>query len=503
MIAQIIAGYTQAVLFEATQAFLNEGGIIEGDQLVARPGLSTYESSSSSDKDGFFQSKSRFEESRTHSFLPSGFYFPDGQLLLNVKKVDITGTTLKGHHLVDLSEQFRAAMEIATNIHNSYQDHGRFLGFATQEIRRGRQIGAPSIFDLDIWETPNAHKGSGHTLNLEGVQGRIGTLTTEKDVSFKAAVLKQWEHRYGKSWGFSAPTLEGDISDPLVSSIQGLNAADHDADKAAASIRLANEGVKTALLVTRLAMGDPTAWVELALRYLNMDVSWTWSQSRSSFEARQDIPTDLVFNELTLDNEKTFVQGFIKAKNLTIRTKSFKTAPLVNESKLRQSQHSGSWTPGSHSVSSSSSSSSRDETIHVPSQITADHLILECDDGVISGTQIWARIVDALVKNTLTIESVLNVLNEKRNGIDISTNWDIRLEDHHHVREKIDEMASLIGVEEFYLKVGGLLLTRSALIGSPDGIEVIDAAERRHEIIQERDEKSGFVINAPIGTAME
>ena len=77
----------------------------------------------------------------------------------------------------------------------------------------------------------------------------------------------------------------------------------------------------------------------------------------------------------------------------------------------------------------------------------------------------------------LTLESVLDWFREDKEAFSVNVGPtsipDLRYATREHVTAKINEWASVVGTEQFYLKVGQQLLTRSATFGlTPDGARV-------------------------------
>ena len=72
-------------------------------------------------------------------------------------------------------------------------------------------------------------------------------------------------------------------------------------------------------------------------------------------------------------------------------------------------------------VSVVNASGSREQKTHVPAVLRADDLFIRCDDAVFSGTQIHARLLDAVVTNNVTIEDLLNEFHEEARDASFST----------------------------------------------------------------------------------
>ena len=129
-------------------------------------------------------------------------------------------------------------------------------------------------------------------------------------------------------------------------------------------------------------------------------------------------------------------------------------------------------------------------TEHAGQVLRADDLFIRCDDAVFSGTQIQARLLDAVVTNNVTIEDLLNEFREEARDASFSTSLqglfsltqgfcpitsfaDARLKSIPQIRvanrdelvREVQHLASMVGFEKFYLKVGKVLHKKSAQVG--------------------------------------
>ena len=192
------------------------------------------------------------------------------------------------------------------------------------------------------------------------------------------------------------------------------------------------------------------------------------------------------------------------------------------------------------SVSVQNGSGSSTTTVHAPMTLEADDLFIRCDDAVFRGAQIRARLLEAIVTNDLTIETLADEFRSDSHSSAISVSLaaiygmvhssesDAGLRESHlrdprlgavptmrfanerEMTRKIDELAELVGTERFYLTVGNLLRKKSALVGlAPDGVvthsenERIEAGRVLEEKVAEAHSHKRRVFNPSIGELFE
>ncbi len=168
---------------------------------------------------------------------------------------------------------------------------------------------------------------------------------------------------------------------------------------------------------------------------------------------------------------------------------------------------------------------------NLPMRLSANEIIIRCDDALFSGAQIKAALVNAVVQGTLTLESLTNLFDStgKHNAVNaglsamfsavtnvtidrsvfdhtLSAVPNIRVADDSVLSEKIDTVAQLVGTERFYLKVGELLYTNRTEIGLRPGGTVIKpedeqiiADKKQETIIHETNDEKHRVINPSFG----
>jgi hypothetical protein len=168
---------------------------------------------------------------------------------------------------------------------------------------------------------------------------------------------------------------------------------------------------------------------------------------------------------------------------------------------------------------------------HRPAVMSADKLFIRIGNGILRGSVIRAKMLEMMVSGNLTIESLEDTFISDMTSKDVAIGigalfgeinktrlpfgtMDSRLGavsaisfvEEDVVHEKIEHLASIIGYEKFYLKVGNLLHTKSADIGlRSEGLivrsksEQIEAGKRLDEEVQLENKEKRRVINPTLG----
>jgi hypothetical protein len=141
------------------------------------------------------------------------------------------------------------------------------------------------------------------------------------------------------------------------------------------------------------------------------------------------------------------------------------------------------------------------QLLHIPTHIKADKFILNVDNAILTDSQIKARLVHAIIKENLIVESLQNEFSCTSKGSSFSMNFgflcgfnglaDLVLNvakssafgitDVEKIDRSINNFAYMVGEESFYLKVGKTLLTKSAFFGGAS--QHVEAKEIRQETI--------------------
>lgn len=166
------------------------------------------------------------------------------------------------------------------------------------------------------------------------------------------------------------------------------------------------------------------------------------------------------------------------------------------------------------------------QTVHKPTILQAEHrLDIEAENGQLTQAQIKAGIIHAIFTNDLALKTLANERwTRKRSGSmsfglcgladfksladtlqNTVTSANISNIDASSFEKIIDDFASMVGEDEFYLKVGGILRTESAFVGHKThdpAHEHIEAKERRDIKIEERHESYNHSFDLSVGDLM-
>ena len=272
-----------------------------------------------------------------------------------------------------------------------------------------------------------------------------------------------------------------------------------------------------------------------------------------SFDMRQKQTkthgTTMVSPYMKFHNKKySSFRGTYKGKEIDIKTGTFVTfdLPQTMESEMEMHQSGISMdlltfaamliAPGTAgvmqavmeaAVASSSISVSFEENKsrivqHNPTIIQADKINIEADNGYLTQAQIKAGIVHAVFTNDLVLKTLANEKWQTREGggmsfglgalvgfetlaetlVEAAASTSISSIDSGSFERIIDDFASMVGEEEFYLKVGNVLRTESAFVGHKThdpAHEHIEAKERQDVKVEESsdswDNSVDFVVD--------
>ncbi|MBR1735017.1 MAG: hypothetical protein IJ730_06185 [Alphaproteobacteria bacterium] len=188
------------------------------------------------------------------------------------------------------------------------------------------------------------------------------------------------------------------------------------------------------------------------------------------------------------------------------------------------------------------------QTIHKPTVLQAEHkLDIEAENGQLTQAQIKAGIIHAIFTNDLVLKTLADEKWARKKGggfsfslgafvtpipkedlgtgvhlltkakqvvgftqlsdalIDAASHASISSIDAGSFEKIIDDFASMVGEEEFYLKVGGILRTESAFVGHEThdpAHEHIEARERQDIKVEERCESYDHSFDLSVGELM-
>ncbi len=435
---------------------------------------------------------------------------------------DLRGEVFQTPKVTDkLKKTLRVGMAKRELAHRSSSSRGNIFGAASVDVQGGQETGLPSVLMGIDGGKVDWFSDTGDTLVWSSVIAEhVGKMVVKKNFIEETEALKAWEQVTRESAGFSAPILDKKIQDPLSSSIHGLEKAEHGADQAAATLKTASDGIKAGTdgfkILQALKSGNPLdALGTLLGRWTT--VSFNMSTSESSQRQSVAQPGVLNFEVLVLDNTHSHLEGHLKGKTLVALCDKLTTGPMVSTAES-QAEERGGGVSGNlltlftslPTLSVHESSGHTEQTTHTPTTVTVDKLFLRVNNAVFSGTQIRAKLVDAIIKGSLTIESVLDTFRSTHKSLDFSTSGDFRIEDQEKVKDKINAIASLVGTQQFYLQVGQTLLTRSAEYGfRPDGsvadvetVKTVDGREFYLRPIPEELDEFGDGSSGRIGRSL-
>jgi hypothetical protein len=257
---------------------------------------------------------------------------------------------------------------------------------------------------------------------------------------------------------------------------------------------------------------------------------------------------------LTISNDRTHLEGKWKAKKANIQTKKFTTsAPKHTMSQtVETSGYTIALSPAAlagacfsmgtataigclPSVSVIDGDMSADGTENVPMTLDAEEVFIRSGDVVFSGSTIRAKMVDMIVAGDMTVETLLNTFRSEGNSTQLGTSIaaifgavrggdsarafvdpklgaipTVRFAEEEEIKGKIDTVAGIVGIDTFYLKVGGLLLSKGAEVGplKPDGVvtqtpqQRLEAKKILTEKVNEVNKHKRSAINPCLGEAV-
>lgn len=437
---------------------------------------------------------------------------------------DLKGEVLQTPEVAEkVKKTFKLGMSKRELAHRSSSSRERVLGAASVDTQGGQDAGLQSAVMGIEGGKVKWFSDSGDSLIFESViADQIGKMVVKKDFKQETATLNAWQQTTRESSGFSAPILEGKVQDPLVSSVQGLGQSEHAADQAAGMLKAGSEGLKAGMdgfkILQSLKAYNPLDALKTLLgRWTTISLSVNTSESSQRQSVAQ--PNVLNFEVLVLDNTHSHLEGKISGKTLVALCDKLTTGPMVSTAESHHEERGGgvsanlmTLVSGLPSLNVHEASGHTEQRTNSPTTINVDQLFVRVNHAVFSGTQIRAKLVDAIIKGSLTIESVLDTFRSTHSGLDLSTTGDVRIADQEKVKEKINAIANLVGTQQFYLQVGQTLLTRSAEYGlRPDGtvvdVEKVKTVDGREfylrPIPEEVDEENEGSLAIALGLSKE
>ena len=532
--------------FQAASTFLTapEGSIShEGTNLVSGGSGTTIHSKTYTwtpayEDYGFYHSDSS-------GYAKTDLHTPKAGGLQSLGKITFasTDTTLIGAHIVantisnPVDGTFRTIPAYAKQTSESYtvsRGDPLGLGESTRHVQETREMVRPTYQISEHFES----LGVG-TYEMESTVMRALDATITKNLVERTAFDRITTRITDTSRGICAPKIKGD---PLFEAMRGLESIRGDGDTLPTVFNLVSAGAQAgthALTLANLAKNpDPFSAVTSIL--LNRFVSGpVISHTKTVTERKESIPhqSDVNVGILRIDNSRTHLEGVWnvtdRGHQSHIRTSEFTTdAPHRT---VEQTSHTTGWSVALSpaalvgvglgfegatlagtlpSVSLHKADSETFFSSPQPMALTADDLLITCDNAVIRGSKIHARLLEMIVSGDLTIESLKEEFRLETHSASIGTKLDalhafvtnstpisglgdsrlgvvptMRFVDEEILSEKVREVAQLVGQEKFYLTVGRLLHKIGATVGlQPDGVVMSDDAERINagQILEEK-----------------
>lgn len=384
-------------------------------------------------------------------------------------------------------------------------------------------------------------------LEMVDVTGQILDAVIEKTLIERAAYETNHTVITQHSSGFFAPKINGDV---FINALENANKVVTFGDALPTAFNVVGSGVKTlahAEMMSNLSkMENPM--LTLSKIFLGRFVTgFGYSNIKTTIKIDEKRPhqSQMKIGLLRISNDRTHLEGIwdIEGKG-TIKTGKFTTQAPKHEVKqeVKTSGYSITFSPDSFltacfspkalvdalpNVSVIEQESRSELTENVAQIVNADDLFIRCDDVVFSGSQIQARLIDAIVTNDLTIEDLRSEFRSESHdnsiGVELSGIASlvhtvkpgvgpsdprlksiprVRFADEEELSRRVQHLASLVGTEKFYLTVGKLLYKKSAEVGlRPDGVvvksdaEKISAGKILEEKLSETHEHDRRVIN--------
>lgn len=255
----------------------------------------------------------------------------------------------------------------------------------------------------------------------------------------------------------------------------------------------------------------------LAKRFVNVGFSFGTQRTTTISDQTRQIPNCVSAELIHLEcPTAVHLQGHHVARDLIVETESFTTSDMENTMKIES--HTSGRTLGANlmsavvgaamsmiapattasptmsgligsasSISTSSVTQTMRQVVHEPTTVVADRFILRAGNAHLTDTQIRARLVDAIIRHDLVIESLTDEFFSETNGggfsaglgflglvhgiqsmtdvAKITSGMSVPIVDVEEIDRHINNFASLVGEEQFNLVVGGTLLSRLAFYG--------------------------------------
>ncbi|KAI5530560.1 hypothetical protein TVAGG3_0339860 [Trichomonas vaginalis G3] len=340
--------------------------------------------------------------------------------------------------------------------------------------------------------------GKGNFL-LEGAIGDILKLNIGKKNLIDKVYLKHSKSTVKiHSSGIITPKIK---ADPLIDAWKELQNTHSIQDGVPSLLNLASVSVQTASQFVQLAnlskLSDPTQFILQTFcgRYIS---SFGYHNILTTINTEQTtaVQSHMKVGVLFVDNDFTHLEGIWDVDSAEIYTKEFsmKASQNITQTHVKSKGFSvmfsplnflkyGGIVPGLSAmcllpiVNGFYNGSKSYLSQNVPAKFNANRLLLQCNNALILGSQVKAKIVSMLVSGNLTVETFTDLFKEHALSASITLNCskimdevkntspDVRIGREDKINKYIDNIASLVGTEEFYFKVGCDLIKRNAFVG--------------------------------------
>lgn len=444
------------------------------------------------------------------------------------------------------------AAAVTTNESSSTAVNNGFFRTTTVTTETRNQNALSTVLSGDVIRDMNAKGGP---LVMRSSILNMLNCELKTDLIQETTFLQNWSKTTTKVSGWSLPWFD-DPRPALAQSINALLDADATADRLIAGLRSITNSLRLIADGLDLGLSHGTAIPSLVLNFANKMASLSYGTTTTREEVRQEIP---VLNEikgqvLRIKNKKTHLEGSVQEGIVDIETEEFtasapqkrttrkmtstSTTISLNPLQVFRSGPLGLLPGLSHSEATGNGTEVQPETL----RILADTILLRVGNLAFSGAQLMAKTVDAIVDGTMTIESLQKEVMSKEQQTAWSTHLNVlgagaggalkkvgamtgfqkflhgvnntplgaiptfRHEDRQHVERYVAEVAQFIGTEQFTLKVGEVLIKRSAEVGLRiDGVVTnsgIDAKKVLNQPLQDVRIDKKDVVAVPLADTL-
>ena len=424
---------------------------------------------------------------------------------------ELRGTLIGTRELVDQTENLLIGADKQRLEYESYKKKKRWYGSRSIHHTGSYEILAPSSIEAE--RMLSTGEGS---LELESIIGKLERLEVYRPTFRESAATVESEDKVETS-SHGIHFHKGSIEDPLVESWRNLihshnmKAQIGSAITSAAKIIGTLEDAKDVMRGLALGMSAPGMSLvagTLGKRLVNVGFSVGSSSTSSVTRESHQIPNQIKADLIRLDCPvEVRLQGHHDVHEMDVRTESFKAVDMVSTREVHVESESsgisvnpvnmiasglmsaagvavggGSVLAGASSASSSSSSVHTRQVTHEASTVNADRFILRAGNAHLTDTQIRARLVDAIVRDDLILESLCDEFFSESDGgsfgmgfgflnlvkgvqtvrdtLDALGGTSAAFVKSQEIEKKINAFAELVGEEHFNLVVGGQFIRK-------------------------------------------